>query len=134
MNRLRIAELFSLGSHYNQTYARNQRDRAQDWRDGHRLLLLMRDLQRTHVHVLLRVREADSADGEAYHSKDNQKYSNNGCSFHVKKPFTPNICATLVRCLSPLCQMYEALRFDFHPAPGVALTYTGKEDDPAYEY
>src|SRR6185437_6448530 len=105
----------------------HQRDPAQNRRNRHRLLLLMRDLQRPQVDILLFVMEAEASHRKPDDPKQNQNNSNDSGSLH-KISFYPVFSPEMHL---GRCSTNEGLLRTI--TPGVTCQYTGKEDDLAYE-
>jgi hypothetical protein len=66
----------------------------------------VRDLYLTYVHVLLFVRKADAANGEADYSQKNKDDTNYGCRFHLGAFQAENLR------LSTLCRLQGGVMQD----------------------
>jgi hypothetical protein len=67
-------------TNHDQAHTGDQRDCAEDRRDGQSVLGLMGDLERPGVYDFLLVGEGDSSRGESDDAEEDQKYSyNRGC-------------------------------------------------------
>jgi hypothetical protein len=63
-----LSKLSALRSYHDKAYAGDQRNGAQDGRNGHGALLVMRDLERSEVNIFLLVRETYAPKGKADNS------------------------------------------------------------------
>ena len=77
-----VAGLLCPRSNDDQTEADDERDSAENRREGKGVLGLVGDLDRAEVDVFFLVREGDSAGGESDDAKDDEKDSDDGGGFH----------------------------------------------------
>lgn len=81
---VRSPRLLAASPHDDQADAGDERNDAENRRDGDRLVLIVRDLQGAHAHVLFVLREAEAAQGKANNAEDDKQYTNDKSSFHVR--------------------------------------------------
>ena len=86
-----ILTLFAPSSGHEYPDSRHKDDGAENWGHWKGVMFLVRDLQRTHINVLLLVGKSDSAHRESDDSKNDKKNAYNCGGFHRASSFTVKV-------------------------------------------